>query len=147
MSNKTISINPSLFSVSNSKTKKSREKKTKPTNVPIISPNVLKNKLLKRIKEHKQNETMGLEDNKKRDNETKTQESNDNLKNFNDEFNESINYLQTLSKRKKLDENRERNEVIRQKHKEDIERKTVKNYNSFQEREKIDSHQLGINLE
>jgi hypothetical protein len=90
---------------------------------------------------------MGLEDNKKRDNETKTQESNDNLKNFNDEFNESINYLQTLSKRKKLDENRERNEVIRQKHKEDIERKTVKNYNSFQEREKIDSHQLGINLE
>ena len=50
MTNKTISINPSLFSIGGAKTKKSRDKKQKPTAAPLISPNVLKNKLLKRIK-------------------------------------------------------------------------------------------------
>ena len=57
MSNKTISINPSLFSIG--KTKKKREKIPKAV-VPLISPNVLKNKLLKRIKEHKLKETETL---------------------------------------------------------------------------------------
>ena len=47
MSNKKIEINPALFSVgglSKTKTKKNRDKITKPT--PLISPNILKNKLL-----------------------------------------------------------------------------------------------------
>ena len=65
MSNKTISINPILFSVGKTKTKK-REKKKITNIVPLISPNVLKNKLLKRIKEHKQKELQSLEIDKKK---------------------------------------------------------------------------------
>ena len=67
MSNKTISINPSLFSVgSHSRSKKNRDKKEKNKVTPLISPNILKNKLLKRIKEHKKKETTDLENNKKK---------------------------------------------------------------------------------
>ena len=61
---KQISINPDLFSIG--KTRKKREKKQKTEKAPLISPNVLKNKLLKRIKEHKIKETEGLDNNKKK---------------------------------------------------------------------------------
>jgi hypothetical protein len=133
MSNKTISINPSLFSVGSSKTKKNREKKTKVTVAPIISPNVLKNKLLKRIKEHKQRETQNL-DNNKRKLEPKIDDlkSSNNLKNellnFNDEFNDSINYLQTLSKQKRVDDEKIKYENLKQKRREEIEKRTIRNY-------------------
>ena len=50
MSNKTISINPSLFSIGGLKTKKNREKKVKSKVVPLISPNVLKKKTFKPYK-------------------------------------------------------------------------------------------------
>ena len=49
MSKKTISINPSLFTVGGPKTKKKRDKKVVAT--PLISPNLLKKKLLNRIKD------------------------------------------------------------------------------------------------
>ena len=132
MSNKTISISPSLFSVGGSKTKKNREKKTKPTMVPIISPNVLKNKLLKRIKEHKQRETQNLENNKKKlepkIEELKSSKKTDEILSFNDEFNDSINYLQTLSKQKRVNDEKIKYDVAKQKRKEEIERKTIRNY-------------------
>jgi len=57
MSNKTIHVDPALFSVGKfNKTKKNREKKEKPIIKPLISPNILKNRLLKKIKDHKQRE-------------------------------------------------------------------------------------------
>jgi hypothetical protein len=133
MSNKTISINPSLFSVGGSKTKKNREKKTKASTVPIISPNVLKNKLLKRIKEHKQRETQNLDNNKRKlepkiDEVNTASKVNNEILNFSDEFNDSINYLQTLSKQKRVDDEKAKYNALKQKRKEEIERKTIRNY-------------------
>jgi len=126
MSNKTISINPVLFSVGNSKTKK-REKKKRTNIVPLISPNVLKNKLLKRIKEHKQKELQSLDIDKKKIKNTTSLVNNKikpNTDEFTDEFTDSLNYLQTLSKQKI-------NDLEKQKKKEELERKTIKNYNSL----------------
>ena len=123
MSNKTISINPSLFSVGTSKTKKNREKKTKPNAVPLISPSVLKNKLLKRIKEHKQNETRNLENNKKKlDNKIEPVKNiPDEIGNYSDEFTASIEYLQSLSKQKNKN-----NDL--QRRREELERRTIRNH-------------------
>lgn len=137
MSNKTISINPSLFSMGGSKTKKNREKKQKPTIVPLISPNVLKNKLLKRIKEHKQRETENLENNKRKLPTPEESIKNDivkhELSSFSDEFSDSINYLQTLSKQKKVNDEKLNYERQKQKRKEQIDRQTVRNYQSINE--------------
>lgn len=136
MSNKTISINPSLFSLGGSKTKKNREKKTKVSAVPIISPNVLKNKLLKRIKEHKQRETQDLDNNKKKlvpKIEDFKPSKNNEILNFTDEFNDSINYLQTLSKQKRINDEKKIYESQKQKQREELERKTIRNYHSISE--------------
>jgi hypothetical protein len=141
MTNKTISINPSLFSVNSIKTKKKREKTLKKNITPIISPNVLKNRLLKRIKEHKQKETQNLIIDKNKIKSITTDENNATLKsnsnnemlNFNDEFMDSINYLQTLSKQKNIENENRINMLNNQKRKEEIERKTVKNYFSMNE--------------
>ena len=124
MSNKTISINPNLFSVKGSKTKKNT--KDKPEKIkPLISPNVLKNKLLSRIKEHKNRENEKTTDKKKGPNTQKTSDASA----YTDEFNTSINYLQTLSTHKKNIENK----MKKEKRKEELDRKTLKNYSSITE--------------
>ena len=141
MTNKTISINPNLFSFGGSKTKKNREKKQRPLITPLISPNVLKHKLLKRIKEHKKIETANLENNAKKIRESeevsniKGLEINDNNRDdinannaFSDEFNDSISYLQTLSKQKKI--NDEKSNFERRKRRE-LEQRTLKNYSAL----------------
>ena len=127
MSSKTIEINPSLFSVGGS-SKKNKSRKNKSMSAPLISPNVLKNKLLKRIKEHKNKETTNF-DNKKTPIETggssKSSVTNSNIVNsYTDEFNDSIEYLQTLSKQKKTETE---NNIKRNA----IQRKTIKSYSSM----------------
>ena len=132
MSNKTISINPALFSIGRSKSKKNKEKKTKTT--PLISPNVLKNKLLKRIKEHKNRETENNVNNQKKL-PTQKEETNRNseveklkLSTFSDEFSDSINYLQTLSKQKKINDekaNYERQKIKKKNNWRDKRLKTI----------------------
>jgi len=145
MSNKTISINPSLFTIGGSKTKKNKEKNQKTNIKPLISPNILKNKLLKRIKEHKNKEQQNIEHkniNQQNINQQNINQQNkfelfDNLnsnKNFkcdSDEFTESIDYFQTLSKQRKTNKDKENYEFNKIKRQEEIEKKTVKNYNSI----------------
>lgn len=149
MSNKTISINPSLFSLNGSKTKKNKEKKSKPTSVPIISPNVLKNKLLRRIKEHKQKETENLENNRRKlqpkidDSKVEKKEE---IANFNDEFNDSINYLQSLSKHKKINDEKTNYETQKQKKKQELERKTIRNYHSLSDNNTTSALPINIDL-
>lgn len=136
MTNKTISINPSLFAVGGAKTKKNREKKQKPTTVPLISPNVLKNKLLKRIKEHKQRETENLENVGGGENSGTAFLSNKAADIIvSDEFMESIEYLKTLSDERKKRADR----ASIEKRRSDLERNTVKHYQALNNSES--SHQ------
>ena len=95
-SKKTIQINPELFKISGQKTKKNREKRELQIN-PIINPNNLKNKLLKRIKEHKTKELK--QDHLSSNNSPSSNEKTDN--NFSDEFYSAVNYLSDLSKKQK----------------------------------------------
>lgn len=148
MSNKTISINPSLFSLTGSKTKKNKEKKSKPASVPIISPNVLKNKLLRRIKEHKQKETENLENNRRKLQpkiDAKLEEKKE-IANFNDEFNDSINYLQSLSKHKKINDEKNIYEIQKQKKKQELERRTIRNYHSLSDNNTANALPINIDL-
>ena len=125
MSSKTIEINPSLFSVGGL-SKKNRSKKNKSMSVPLISPNILKNKLLKRIKDHKNKETANLDNKKTVSSETKKEDSSslNNISKYTDEFNDSIEYLQTLSKQKKIESE---NNIKKEK----LQKKTLKNYGSM----------------
>jgi hypothetical protein len=127
MTNKTISINPTLFSIGGLKTKKNRDKKVKSNVVPLISPNVLKKKLLNRIREHKNKEIKTKSETNITNNKEKEKEKEDH---FSDEFNDSINYLQTLTKQKKINEEKEKYEIQKQKRKQELDRKTLRHYSS-----------------
>lgn len=106
MTNKTISINPALFSVGGVKTKRKKVKQI-PKKTPLISPNVLKKKLLNRIKEHKERENKNNPNVHIDIDKHKIKEN----KNVDDEFADSLNYLQILAKDNK---------------KKELERKTLK---------------------
>lgn len=106
MLKKTIKINPELFNIGD-KTRKNREKKSRPSIPVVIKPNSLKKELLNRIKEHRTKETDGSS-----------------KPSFNDEFHDSINYLSSLSKKHKEDSERE-------KKREAIANRTVKNYQTY----------------
>ena len=94
-STKKIEFNPAFLSAGgSSKTKKNRAPKI----APVLSPNILRNKLLKRIKEHKKKELTPLGGsinvNPVTNKETITE------KNFDDEFNNSFQLLEELAKKK-----------------------------------------------
>lgn len=106
MLKKTIKINPELFNLAD-KTRKNRERKSRPSVPVVVKPNSLKKELLNRIKEHRT-----------RDIESVGKPS------FSDEFHDSINYLSSLSKKHKEDADRE-------KKREMLANRTVKNYQAY----------------
>ena len=123
---KTIDINPALFrTAGGSKTKKNKEASSKPKN-PLISPNILKNKLLKRIKQHKLREN-----NPNINNPTTNTVSNKVEPSYTDEFVESLDYLQNLSKQKQMSDQKQATEIKKQRTQTEFERKTVKNYSAM----------------
>jgi hypothetical protein len=89
-SKKTITISHDLLSGKNSKTKKRRQRKSKPTNV--LKPNTLKKALLKRIKEH------AAKEKKTQDSKNETDEAD---QSFQNDFDKHLNYLTNLSKEKR----------------------------------------------
>ena len=100
MATKKIEFNPLLLSGGPSKTKKNRTPKA----APLINPNILKNKLLKRIKEHKNKEQNELKQSASNEAKTRKQTSSQKAgssKSYTDEFNDSIEYLEALSKKTK----------------------------------------------
>ena len=150
MSFKKIDINPALFSLSGSKTKKNRTKSIKPI-APLISPNVLKNKLLKRIKEHKNNEQVSYSHNDNNSNNITNRDSvleaniskvssvdSNNSKNithdiakYSDEFNDSISYLQNLSKEKKINDEKALYEKQKERRILELHNSTLKNQHGY----------------
>ena len=93
----------------------------------------MKNKLLKRIKEHKNKEIKNnnettITDNKINENKIDITNSTVDVAKYTDEFNDSINYLQSLSKQKKLNDEKNIYEKNKEKKRQELERKTLKNY-------------------
>ena len=132
---KTIDINPALFRTSGgvSKTKKNKDTSLKPKH-PLISPNILKNKLLKRIKQHKLRENTPINGSNKNNtniNNTNinvvTSVSNNSEPSYTDEFAESLDYLQNLSKQKQMTDQKQ----AKQRTQIELERKTVKNHHAM----------------
>ena len=124
---KTIQINPELFKMPGSgKTRKNRDKKELGINTmlsPMISPNNLKNKLLKRIKDHKLRETKGHNSsNSSKGGKASAKVHTETVVNsYSDEFYGAMNYLSDLSKKQKK-------ETERDKSKANLNNRTVKNY-------------------
>ena len=121
LNKKTIQINPELFKISGGKSRKNREKKEL-TLHPSVTPNNLKNKLLKRIKEHKTsgtNQNNPSNQNKQNKPNKQSNPSNPIIKNdYTDEFYGALNYLSDLSKKQKVNEAKQRS----------LNTSTLKNY-------------------
>ena len=102
---KTIQINPELFKMGGNKTRKVREKKDLVI-APIVTPNTLKNKLLKRIKEHKNSELSTKTQTKTNTSSSTSSSSSKTNGDYSDEFHSALNYLSELSKNKKREQHK-----------------------------------------
>ena len=101
---------------------KTRSKRSVPTKIHTISPNVLKNKLLDRIKKHKSREIESSNITSKSDDKPKLVDSTLlDVDKYNNEFDDSMSFLQTLS-----------TDTNRREKRADLQRKTVKHHSTVQ---------------
>ena len=131
MTVKRIDINPALFGAkSSSKTRKKRGGE-KPNLSHMIAPsvNLVKNSLLKKIKEHKMKETRKIETEQKK-NAVVAQPHLIDESSMYDDFNDSMAYLTTLSQQKKVSDEKINYENNRQKKIDRLQNKTLRRYDS-----------------
>ena len=134
---KTIKINPEIFNLSGSRSKKITEKKQRHAQPLLINPNSLKKQFLNRIKEHKIKEKREKDDNNK--NKFNLNQSAVNVLSnkqtdagkFTDEFYDSINYLTSLSKQNKDVNEKLKTEKMQQRKREQIANRTLRNPNAY----------------
>lgn len=90
---KTIQVNKDFLSISNrlSKKKEAKAKKTKPKS--LISPNKMKKEFLKKVKNFQEKREKHLSQNSENKTETGP---NDDINNFENEFNKSLGFLQNI---------------------------------------------------
>jgi hypothetical protein len=120
MSSKKINIDPKLFNMGGSN--KTRSNRSVPTKIHTISPNVLKNKLLDRIKKHKSKEIESSITASKSDDKPKLVDSSLlDVDKYNNEFDDSMSFLQTLS-----------TDTNRREKKAELQRRTVKHHSTVQ---------------
>ena len=124
---KIIKINPEVFNMGGQKTKKTREKRERPSPSLIINSNSLKKHLLNRIKEHKIKEKSELDE----QNPNKGAIGGGKQEEEMDEFYDSIHYLSSLSKKHKENNEKLKYDINIQKNRESLARKTVKNPNIY----------------
>ena len=86
-SKKSISINPNFFKIGGKASKKEKKKKSKPKNT--LKPNDIKKKLIAKIKAHQK---------KEKDREIEEQEKEEDT--FKNEFQETLSYLEDMTKKK-----------------------------------------------
>lgn len=100
MSQKTISINPTLFNIKpNSSTRKAKKEKKRKT-MPMISPNIMKKKLIEKIREHQKK---SLQSNQGTHQVTQNEQTE--LDDFQNSFQDSLDYLTSLSNKRKENTN------------------------------------------
>lgn len=147
---KTIEINPNLFHIQSSGvTRKNRDKRNK---IPsLIQPNALKKQLLNRIKEHKSKEWLEKEtENDFHDPSSSSSSSSSNssqtINDFTDEFMDSMDYLDSLSKQREMTKQQQNKSVHFQQEKHDLHNRTLKHHRSIPQSSSSSSSQIQDNI-
>lgn len=105
MSNKTLKIDPSLFSLNKKEKKDKKANKTEKSILrnELTNSNRVKKEMLKRVKDYqKKKEIEKISNEKSENNENNNFEDND----FEKEFNKSLNFLGNLAKKNKMKKNK-----------------------------------------
>jgi hypothetical protein len=126
MTKKTIQFNPNYFTLSGKKTATKKDKKRK-SNITLANPNKIKKQFLMKIKEFQKRNSGGnsgvssgessggSSEGDRGENSINNSDSSE-VKEFEDEFNKSLNFLQQLSKNNNIEnKNKDKNKTLKPK--------------------------------